>query len=132
MKNNPAGWDTILINGKPIPGNQLFSSLLDECNRKIALTVIGPHYAGHLAEVEAVERDRAQRSNPAGFTSEVLAQPRPAPDSYYFALRYAVRTERFDRNLPHQIVRGESVVHPAYVATSNAHARKERSKRLGP
>lgn len=61
MKNNPAGWNTILINGNPLPGNQLFSSLLDECNRKISITVIGPHYASHLAEKRFAVMSSANR-----------------------------------------------------------------------
>lgn len=50
----------------------------------------------------------------------------PVPDAYYLALRYAVRTERFDRTLPHVIERGEARVRQDYIAESNRNARAEQ------
>ena len=50
----------------------------------------------------------------------------PIPDDYYLALRYAVRTEQFDRTLPHVIERGEARVRPDCYAESCRNARAEQ------
>lgn len=50
----------------------------------------------------------------------------PVPGAYYLALRYALRTEQFDRTLPHVLERGEARVRPDCIAESNRNARAER------
>jgi hypothetical protein len=51
--------------------------------------------------------------------------PQPNDDAYYLALRYAVRTEQYDRTLPHVLHKGVADVRPEYRAASNKNARRE-------
>ena len=57
--------------------------------------------------------------------SEFQGTFEPVPDAYYLALR-AVRTEQYDRTLPHVIERGEARVRQDCIAESNRFARKEQ------
>lgn len=58
--------------------------------------------------------------------SEYQGTFEPVPDAYYLALRYAVRTEQFDRTLPHVIEHGVARVRPDYYAESCRNARAEQ------
>lgn len=56
-----------------------------------------------------------------------VAHPAPEnPAAYFLALRYAVRTEEYDRTLPHRLVLGIAEVRPDYRHLSQANARRER------